>query len=847
MLRRLALWRGGGRASQPAGPLPAAGIPAPTPAADEALALRSIRQRAAEGRLADALALTRDALVATPGDPELIASRGSILFEWGRYREAARDLAEASAAGIERPALLIQQGWASLWSGDLAAAERSMRQAVAVDGGNWQAHFGLGGALRAQRATDAALAAYDRALALSPGSADVLAEMVGCHVDARRFDEALAVAERFREAHPDDPVALGAYAAVLIWHDRFADANAVYARIAAMEAVRADPRRMPLDAGFALREGGRVADALAFYEAQLPTRPEPNAHAHYAFTLLKAGRTREGFAQYEFRWMIEPLIAQRAQFGQPQWRGQPLEGRTLLVIGEQGFGDVIQFLRYLPLVKARGARVVLLLRKPMAELIDARVGVDQVVQPGDALPPFDYHAHLLGLPHVLGTDTGTIPRDVPYVFAPEARIARWRARIPRGGALNVGLVWAGDPLGGRGRQKSLPLAALAPWGRIPGMRFFSLQKGDAAAEAARPPAGLPLENLSPDIRDFGDTAAIIASLDLVISVCTSVTHLAGAMGVRTWTMLPEPADWRWMEARDDTPWYPTMRLFRQPRQGDWASVVARVGDALAAFARAPAATSSCGSAAPAASSPTVDAASPSGAAVTPAPRLCAVVEARHGLFQHHADGTPEERSLAHYGEYLEAQLDLLRARIAPGSTMLEAGSGVGAHAVALAAHLGAGGHLLVCDPRAECAQLLHHNLRANAAAATTLRTSLLGPAAADADAQATIDRLGLARLDWLKIGEGVDADAILAGAADTLWAHRPGVFVAVADEPGAAHVAGHLRDFGYHCWRVDTPRFRAGNFNRRDDDIFAGTVAHAVLAVPEESTVVPPAGLQALD
>ena len=848
VLRRLAPWRGGGRAASAPSTAAARGVAGTRERVDAAL--NTIKASAAQGRLADALAQTRDALVDAPGDPELTATRGSILFEWGRYREAAADLAAAVQAGADRPALQIQLGWALLWSGNVDAAERSLRRAADVDPGSWQAHFGLGSALRARHDVDAALAAYAEALALSPQNADVLAEMVGCHVDVRRFDEALATAGHLRELHPDDASALATYAAVLIWHDRFADANAIYQRIASMPAVRADPARMPLDAGFALREGGRVADALAFYEQHLPSRPDPNAYTHYAFTLLKAGRVREGFARYEFRWMIEPLIAQRPGFDKPQWRGQPLAGKTLLVLGEQGFGDVIQFLRYLPLVKARGARIVLLLRKPMGELIDAGMGVDQVVQAGDALPRFDYHVPLLGLAHVLGTDLDTIPRNVPYVVAQDERIAHWRARIPSGAALNVGLVWAGDPLGGRGRQKSLALATLSPWGHIPGVRFFSLQKGDAAADAARPPAGLPLTDFSPDIRDFADTAAIIASLDLVISVCTSVTHLAGAMGARAWTMLPEPADWRWMEDRDDTPWYPTMRLFRQPRSGDWSAVVARVGDALAALVR----ERTTGVEAPAMDVVADDATRRDPADASPAPPpiagLCAVAEARHGLFQYRLDGAPSERSVAHYGEDLEAQLDVLRDRIAAGATVLEVGSGIGAHTVPLGAHIGAQGHLLVSEPRTEFVPLLHQNLRANGiGGVTTLRTSLLGAAAGDParDANATIDRLGLGRLDWLKINEGMDADAILAGAGDTLWAHRPGVFAAVADADGVARVAGRLRDFGYHCWRVDTPRFRPGNFNRRDDDIFAGAVVHAVLAVPEESTAVPPAGLQALD
>jgi tetratricopeptide (TPR) repeat protein len=818
---------------------------------DIADAIREIRARASEGRRAEALALTRAALARTPDHLEFVALRGSLLFEWGRFREAREDLAFATSAGIDRPTLLLQSGWAALWSGDAVHAEDSMRRAVEADPANWRPHFGLGGALRAQRRLDEAVAAYERALECSPDNADAFAAIMGCHVDGRRFGDALRVAQHLRVAHPDDPDALGACAAVLIWNDQFAEAIAAYERIAELDAAGDDPQRMPLDAGFALREGGRVDASIAFYERALPVQPNPKAHMNYAFSLLKAGRVKDGFDQYDFRWMIEPLISLRPRLGKAVWKGQPLGGKTILVLDEQGFGDILQFLRYVPLVKARGARVMLLLRRAIAEVIDARCGVDQVVLATEPLPPFDFHVHLVGLPSVLGTDIDTIPNEVPYVFAPPERIAHWRARIPADRSLNVGLAWAGDPQGGRGRQKSTTLSSLAPWARLHGVRFYSLQKGGAAAEAVTPPDGLAITNLSPDIRDFADTAAIVECLDLVISVCTSVAHLAGAMGKPTWTMLAEPADWRWMEGRDDSPWYPTMRLFRQPRQGDWASVITEVGDALAVVTRDRSALR--------APTPQTTRASAADAAARASQRsavtgVCVAVEARHGIFELRREGTASERSINRYGEDLESQLELLRARIAAGATVLEAGSGIGAHAIPLAAHIGESGHLLLCESRRELLAILHNNLAANSAqGVTVLRTNLLGasgdPASgmSEDDSRAPIDRLDLRRLDWLKFGEGADAETILRGAARTLWDLRPRVFAAAADEQALARIAGVLRDFGYHCWRVDTPRFSAANFNRREDDMFDGGVAHAVLALPEEASDAPPEGLAALD
>jgi tetratricopeptide (TPR) repeat protein len=826
--------------------------PTATSCADVDDAVREISERTGAGRRADALALTRAALARAPDNPELIALRGSLLLEWGRIREARDVLAAAIAAGVDRPALLLQLGWAALWSGDAVAAEAAMRRAVGSEPANWGAHFGLGAALQGQRRYDEAIAAHERSLDCSPEDPNSLREIAACHVEAGRLGEALRTAQRLCDKYPEDISALATYAAVLVRNDRFADAISAYERIARLDVDRTDANRMPLEAGIALREDGRANASMAFYEQHLPERPSPNGHVNYAFALLKTGHLIDGFDHYEFRWMIDPLLALRPRFNRPAWTGQPLDGKTILVLDEQGFGDIIQFLRYVPLLKARGARVLLLLRRPIAELIQARSGVDEIVFPAAPLPHFDFHVHLMGLPGALRTDVHSIPCGVPYLFAEPERVARWRSRIQVDGSLNVGLVWAGDPKGlGRGQQKSTTLASLSSWGQLPGVRFYSLQKGDAAAEAANPPEGLSIANLSPDICHFADTAAIIESLDLVISVCTSVAHLSGAMGKPTWTMLAEPADWRWMEHRDDTPWYPTMRLFRQPRQGDWWGVVARIGDELKMASinrdvlKVP----------PNRIHPSDAVAASETASFAsrrhPIAGLCVAVEARHGIFELRREGIASERSIKCYGEDLEGQLELLHGVVAAGATVLEVGSGIGAHAVPLAVHLGETGHLLLTEPRPELAPILHNNLAANGVRGiTVLRTDLLGEAssATDDDGRATIDRLDLRRLDWLKVGEGMDVDAILRGASDTLWSLRPRVFAAVAREGDLARVAGLLRDFGYHCWRADTPRFRAANFNRRDDDVFDGAVVHAVLAVPEESVANPPlAGLAPLN
>jgi hypothetical protein len=384
---------------------------------------------------------------------------------------------------------------------------------------------------------------------------------------------------------------------------------------------------------------------------------------------------------------------------------------------------------------------------------------------------------------------------------------------------------------------ALPL--LAPLASIPGVRLYSLQKGAASAEAAHAPREMGLTDLSPGIQTFADTAAIISSLDLVISVCTSVAHLAGAMGKPVWTLLPEPADWRWLEGREDTPWYPTMRLFRQPRQGDWASVIARVAHALESHASGVGRDST-------------EVAADTHKNVTPllhqdrtstppaTSDLCAVVEARHGIFQYRPNQSPSERSIAWYGEYLQPELDILARLILPGATILEVGSGIGAHTVVLAASVGEAGHVLACEARSAVRTILQHNLRANGVMnVTTIDSSLLGQRHDDANVGTgdndSIDDLCLQQLDWLKVGDDMDSDRVLSGAVETIWEFRPHLFVAVTDEEMMHRVAGRIRDFGYHCCRIDTRLFNPSNFNNRSNDIFADGTAIAVIAIAEES------------
>ena len=268
----------------------------------------------------------------------------------------------------------------------------------------------------------------------------------------------------------------------------------------------------------------------------------------------------------------------------PSWNGEAIGDRLILLVAEQGHGDTLQFCRYVPQIAAGARGTILAVQPGLVRLLSRLPGVSEIITEGGRPSSFDLWCSLMSLPRAVGTTLETIPAVTPYLTADPADVAHWRARLARLAGLRVGLCWAGGQfnLGQvyRDRRRSLALDALAPLGDVPGVQFFSLQKGPPAAEAARPPHGLRLHDFTGELDDFADTAALVDNLDLVISVDTAVVHLAGALGRPVWLLNRFDTCWRWLQNRDDSPWYPSLRQFRQPAPGDWASVIGRARGAL---------------------------------------------------------------------------------------------------------------------------------------------------------------------------------------------------------------------------------------------------------------------------
>jgi tetratricopeptide (TPR) repeat protein len=330
--------------------------------------------------------------------------------------------------------------------------------------------------------------------------------------------------------------------------------------------------------GSLCREIGRIDDAIAAYRKAVALDSK-NANAHYnlGLALLVSGSFIEGWKEYEYRWEALPHLPQRNNL-QPRWSGQSLAQRTLLVSFEQGLGDILQFVRYLPIFIRQGARVILECPRELHRLFRCLDGI-QCILPSDPPPAFDYHIPLLSIPAVFGATEETIPREVPYLRAPIEISHMWHKRLSEHAASRrIGICWAGNPHHVNDRNRSCRLSVLAPLGRIEGAIFYSLQKGKAAEQSRYPIANMKILDFSAELQDFADTAGLVENLDLVVTVDTAIAHLAGALGKPVWMLTPFDPDWRWLLHRSDSPWYPTMKIIRQTSRRSWNSISMAISD-----------------------------------------------------------------------------------------------------------------------------------------------------------------------------------------------------------------------------------------------------------------------------
>lgn len=573
------------------------------------------------GNLAEAERLYRDELARQPDQADALALLGVALAGKGEHAQAIAFIQQAIKLDPNAALFRMHLGNALMGAGRIADAAVAFNEATQLQPTMAEAHYNFGNALRKANDWPAAVTAYRKAIACNPAYAEAINNLALALVHENQFEEALQqaqkcvalapmygegwltlcnVAEQVKEYKiagvageavvtlmPGNHKAWFGYGVALNRLGRHEEALEVYKRALALKPERADIwdnlgqtyqslNRLEEAEGI-FRKTVEVAGQVIADEDTREVAEEEygNRHWHLALIELLRGKYKQGFARYRARF-VDVGDLKRLDVPQPLWRGENLAGKTLLVCDEQGFGDTLMFCRYLPMLKAQGATLIFSVHPVLEPLFRGWPGADRIVVHGEKFSGFDYHTTTFDLPHRFGTTLETIPAHVPYLPVLEADEA---TKLPSDGKTRVGVVWGGSPLHKNDERRSIPLEMFADIFKTPNAQFFSLNRDMKAGDTELLPR-LPVTDLAPRIKNFADAARFMDQLDLIITCDTASTHLAGGLGRKVWVLLPFAPDWRWLINRDDTPWYPAMRLFRQPKAGDWASVVERVKETL---------------------------------------------------------------------------------------------------------------------------------------------------------------------------------------------------------------------------------------------------------------------------
>jgi tetratricopeptide (TPR) repeat protein len=596
-----------------------------------------------------AVKLIRQAIALNPTEADYHFSLGIVFMSQDQAAQAIACYRQTLQINPDHAAAYNNLGNAFKSQGQFAQAAECYRQALRIEPHLAGAHNNLGVALRELGQPAKAIECYRQALQHNPHDADALSNLVVVFREQGRLQEAEHCARRALELYPAHANALNSLGMVLGDLGQSAAAAASYqqalriapdrahvhnnlgsvfmsqrrwaeATICFQEALRLDPNyaNAHVNLGTAFRDQGQLAEAERCYREAMRINPQlMDAHNNLGNVFLDQGRRQqaaacyaqalrlqpdhaatrynqsqlrllqgdlpEAWADYECRWK-KPGSVQR-HIDRPRWNGAPLEGKTILLHAEQGLGDTIQFVRYVPLVKERGGTVLFECQPALQRLLSGIAGVDQLVAAGAALPECDVQAPLLSLPGIFGTTLSTIPATVPYLKANGDLVAYWRKELAVLSGFKVGIAWQGNPCHTADRNRSIALAHFEALARVPGIQLVSVQKGPGSDQVAAVQGRVPILDLGQRLDAAGaflDTAAIMMNLDLVITVDSAVAHLAGALGVPVWVALGIGPDWRWLLERSDSPWYPTMRLFRQTRYSDWSDVFEDMAAALRA-------------------------------------------------------------------------------------------------------------------------------------------------------------------------------------------------------------------------------------------------------------------------
>ncbi|MBM0743085.1 FkbM family methyltransferase [Phormidium sp. CLA17] len=733
------------------------------------------------------------------------------------YRQAVQLEPNHASAHNSLAVALYQQN-------KLDEAIEHYQQAIAIYPGYVNAHDNLGIALKQQGKLEDAAIHFQQAIAFNPSYANAYINLGNAMRELGRFNEAIAYCEESIRLQPTNADARNTYGCVLV-------------------------------------DLARFVDAIACFEDAVRLRPDfADAHLNMGIILLQIGEFRRGFEEYHWRWKTKQCPDLR--YTQALWTGENLNGKVILLTAEQGFGDTIQFARYAPMVAARGGEVIIACQKPLLRLVATVPGVSRCVDRDKDNIDIHTHAPLLELPYILGTTTDTIPATVPYLSPSDQSVIR--LEVPPDTRLKIGIVWATNPSNSTSSKRSCSLSHFISLLKVPGIALYSLQK-------EQPPTDLALlhtprlQDLQDQLTDFADTAAAIAQLDLVITVDTAVAHLAGALGKPTWTLLPHIADWRWLTDRDDNPWYPTMRLFRQNQPATWDELFTRVAAALDQELTQPSPLQQSSTPPapivlpqtphPEPRSHSVSLASAShrvGVTPNPEPRTPSspilsltgfnrIKQCRHGMMLFNVSDLGVGRSLDLYGEWNEGAVNLFQSLVHLGNTVVEVGTDIGAHTIFFAKTVGLQGKVIAIEPERMPFQMLCANLALNSITNTYSHPIALGETAGSLPLTAiskqpssqtvlvtnsapkeqvqiaTLDSFGITQCRLLKLDVAGMTLPVLKGATQTLQCCQPALYLVGLIDVAVTH---YLRTLGYDLYWHRPLLYNPNNFIQNSRNVF---------------------------
>jgi len=567
-------------------------------------------------RSAEAIECFKQFLQQDPAHVATLFNLANVLQVTRQWADAAQYYSRILELAPDRVEVLYNLGVTLATAGDHAAAEACYRRVLVLQPQNADANFSLGVLLHTQGKLDDAIALYMTAIPVRPEHVQARFNLAAVYRRQEKWLEAATEYAHILRIKPDHVEALCDWGvtcqarglhdeAILHYRQALAIDSASHnvlvnlgtaleetgqlgAALACCEQalhIKADSLEARINMASIFSQQGRLEEAVALCEQVLAIKPDhPDAHYSRGLSLLRLGRYEDGWKEYEYRW-ARADAPPKPDFPADEWLGdRNLQGKTILLYTEQGLGDTIQFARYAELVASRGAKIILEVQAPLLPLMKDMKDIDQFVVRGqtDALPAFDFQCSLLSLPAAFHSALATIPARSPYLQAPSDRVTHWKTRLADHKAPKIGLVWSGNPLHKNDRNRSTALSTLAPLWSQGRWTFLSLQKDVRAEDAALLQETASITDLSAHLTDFAETAAIISGLDLVITIDSSLAHLTGALGVPVWIMLPYLPDFRWLMERQDSPWYPSARLFRQTSAGDWSAVIHAIDEALAA-------------------------------------------------------------------------------------------------------------------------------------------------------------------------------------------------------------------------------------------------------------------------